>query len=391
MSDSTPCIPVGYAWSSPFVRWGGAIADFSSLDVGVAVTTSALNTRGLEAASFGSLVLGWTVPQPEIFYGAPTLAARIGAPNLTGPMVSQACATGVAAVQSAVGRVEDDGSILVVGIDRTSNAPHLVYGSSSRPGGAPITEDWLLDNFARDPWAGLPMIDTAEAVIREGGFSRQQVDDLVLLRHGQYETTQSAQARLRYLVEISLNDRRNSITIADDVGVRPTTAESLAARSAVRLDGVHTSESQTFPADGCAGLVVTTRGRLTEFPGVRGVADILGIGWARAEKGRMPKAPVPAAYRALERAGLTMGDVQLVVTHNPFAANDLWFAQETSFPLERMNTYGCSLIYGHPQAPTAIRGIAELIEALSVAGGGIGLFTGCAAGDTAGALVVRVE
>ena len=104
----------------------------------------------------------------------------------------------------------------------------------------------------------------------------------------------------------------------------------------------------------------------------------------------MPKAPVPAAERALRDAGLTIGDVDVVTTHNPFAVNDLWFSRETGFPVERMNPYGSSLVYGHPQGPTGARAIAELIEALVLRGGGIGLFTGCAAGDSAGAVVVRV-
>jgi acetyl-CoA acetyltransferase len=71
-----------------------------------------------------------------------------------------------------------------------------------------------------------------------------------------------------------------------------------------------------------------------------------------------------------------------VKTHNPFAANDIAFARETGFPLERMNNYGCSLIWGHPQGPTGLRSIIELIEELALRGGGVGLFTGCAAGDS---------
>jgi acetyl-CoA C-acetyltransferase len=105
----------------------------------------------------------------------------------------------------------------------------------------------------------------------------------------------------------------------------------------------------------------------------------------------MPKAPVPAAMAALHDAGLDFSQVDLVTTHNPFAVNDVYFTRQTEFPLERMNQYGCSLVWGHPQGPTGARAIAELIEALSVRGGGVGLFTGCAAGDTAAALVVRVE
>ena len=79
----------------------------------------------------------------------------------------------------------------------------------------------------------------------------------------------------------------------------------------------------------------------------------------------------------LNDAGLAWSDVAIVNTNNPFAINDLWFAQQTGFALEKMNPFGCSLVYGHPQAPTGLRGI--------------GVLTGCAAGDTGAALVLRVD
>jgi len=79
-----------------------------------------------------------------------------------------------------------------------------------------------------------------------------------------------------------------------------------------------------------------------------------------------------------------------VTTHNPFAVNDIYFARQSGIPIEAMNAYGSSLVYGHPQAPTGARAIAELIETLRLRGGGIGLFTGCAAGDSGAAIVMRV-
>ena len=104
----------------------------------------------------------------------------------------------------------------------------------------------------------------------------------------------------------------------------------------------------------------------------------------------MPEAPVPAAKRALEQAGLAIGDMNAVKTHNPFALNDIVFARETGADIETMNNWGCSLVWGHPQAPMGTRSIIELIEELVLRGGGYGLFTGCAAGDTAMAVVLQV-
>jgi acetyl-CoA acetyltransferase len=85
-----------------------------------------------------------------------------------------------------------------------------------------------------------------------------------------------------------------------------------------------------------------------------------------------------------------MDKVDAVKTHNPFAVNDVAFSKETGFPLEKMNNFGCSLIWGHPQGPTGMRSILEMIEELVLRGGGIGLFSGCAAGDGAMAVALRV-
>jgi acetyl-CoA acetyltransferase len=104
----------------------------------------------------------------------------------------------------------------------------------------------------------------------------------------------------------------------------------------------------------------------------------------------MPAANVPATKRALELAGIGIGDVKAIKTHNPFAVNDIYFSREMGVKKEAMNNYGSSLIWGHPQGPTGMRLIAELVEELVLLGGGYGLFTGCAAGDTAAAVVVKV-
>jgi len=101
-------------------------------------------------------------------------------------------------------------------------------------------------------------------------------------------------------------------------------------------------------------------------------------------------ATVPAARSALEAAGIRTEDLRAIKTHNPFAVNDAYFAREMGIPVDSFNNYGSSLVYGHPQGPTGMRLLMETIEELALRGGGYGLFVGCAAGDTAAAVVVRV-
>jgi acetyl-CoA acetyltransferase family protein len=390
------CIPLGAAWSSPFARWQGPFSEISSLELGVLATRRALADRGIPAEEITQIVLGWTVPQEAAFYGAPTVAARIGAPGVTGPMVAQACATSVAAIALAALTVEggEDGLNLALLTDRTSNGPHIVYPSPSNQGGTVKTEDWVMENFRRDPWAGQPMHRTAEIVAAELGVSREEVDEVTLLRYEQYARAleDDRAFQRRYMVPVEVPGRKDdSALVESDVGVYRSTREALAALEPVEEGGVVTYGSQTHPADGTAGVLVTTEARAREVAADGGVVRILASATARVERAQMPKAPVPAAERALHDAGLSWRDLDAVTTHNPFAVNDIWFSRCSGIPVENANAYGSSLVYGHPQAPTGARLVAELVETLRLRGGGLGLFTGCAAGDTGAALVVRVS
>jgi len=388
-------IPAGMAWSSPFVKWQGSLAEVSSLDLAADVTGRALAGRGVEPDQADGLVLGWTIPQQDIFYGAPTLAARLGAGAVSGPMISQACATSVACLAAAAGTVTAGGGLqLVVTTDRTSNGPQVLYPRPSSMGGAPTSTNWVLDSFARDPWAGTSMLAAGEAVAADAGISRRELDELTALRSDQYAKALADDRAFqrRYMVEAHIPRRRQPPLVIDaDEGIRPAVLEEIAALPPAAADGRHTFATQTHPADGTAGALVTTVERARELARGAGVVRILATGFARVAKGRMPQAPVPAAQAALGAAGLAIEQVDAVTTHNPFAVNDIWFSRQTGFPLERMNSHGCSLIFGHPQGPTGLRSIAELIEELRERGGGTGLFTGCAAGDTGAAVVLRVD
>jgi acetyl-CoA C-acetyltransferase len=238
------------------------------------------------------------------------------------------------------------------------------------------------------------MIATAEAVATEGGFSREQVDEVTALRYVQYENALADDRAFqrRYMVPVRLTAPRRAVSLVDaDVGVRTTTLAELKALRPSHADGVITGGSQTHPADGAAGMLITTEDRARALGRDGAVARLMASGTARAEPARMPKAPVPAALEALRDAGVDPSQLNLVATHNPFAVNDLWLERELGIPQDRINVFGSSLVYGHPQAPTGARAIAELIEALALRGGGTGLFTGCAAGDTAASVIVRVD
>jgi acetyl-CoA acetyltransferase len=241
------------------------------------------------------------------------------------------------------------------------------------------------------------MIQTAENVAREYSISTEEQHQVVLMRYAQYQQALDDDAvfHKRYMVtpiEVNPTGRRVLSTVTDDEGIFPTTEEGLARLKPVLPDGTVTFGGQTYPADGNAGMIITSRERARELsrdPSIE--IKLLSFAEGRAQKGFMPKANAPAVQRALERANISLQEVKAIKTHNPFAVNDIFISRELGIPLEGMNNYGSSLIWGHPQGPTGMRLIIELIEELVLLGGGYGLFTGCAAGDTAAAIVLQVQ
>lgn len=392
-------IPYGGYWSTPFVKWQGNFAALHPVRFAAQVAVGALEEREIPLDEITGLSLGMTVPAKNSFYGVPWLAGMMGMTEITGPTISQACATSARAIGSAAHEIEAGNggraTMLCITADRTSNGPHLLYPNPQAPGGRGEAEDWVWDNFNLDPFAGGSMIQTAENVAREYDISTEEQHQVVLMRHAQYQSGLEEKFHERFMVspvEVNPSGRKVLATVVHDEGVFPTTADALARLKPVLPEGTVTFGGQTYPADGNAGLIVTTKDRAEQLSRDQAVKiQILAFAEGRAEKGFMPKANFPAVRRALELSGIKLEDVKAIKTHNPFAVNDIFLAREFGISLESMNNYGCSLIWGHPQGPTGMRLIIELIEELVLLGGGYGLFTGCAAGDTAASIVVKVD
>ena len=394
-------VPYGAYWSTPFCKWQGSFSNWHPILFAAEMGVRALAEREIAPDGFDGTCLGITIPSVSSFYGGPWLAALMGMPDITGPMIGQACATSVRCIAYGAEEVDSGASaqFLAVTADRTSNGPHLYYPNPVGPGGTGQKEDWVLDNFGKDPWARNAMVQTAENVARKAGISREEQDELTALRYAQYRDNALSNERAfqkRYmLTPVQVKDARGKKVLAEvetDEGVFATTVEGLAGLRPVMPEGTVTFGSQTHPADGNAGMVLCGKDRAKELsrdPNVE--IRILSHAQARVQKGHMPMANAPAVKLALQRAGVAVADLKAVTTHLPFAVNDLYLAKTLEISPEDINRYGCSLLWGHPQAPTGMRSVIELIEELAILGGGYGLFTGCAAGDTAASLVLKVD
>ncbi|MBT8371521.1 MAG: thiolase family protein, partial [Deltaproteobacteria bacterium] len=182
-------IPYKGYYSSPFSRWQGSMANENSIVLAAETGKRWLAEKNWDPKIYDYLFLGITVHQHHGFYGGPWAAAMIGATGIPGVLVSQACSTSTICVYQASVGVETglfERPICLM-TDRCSNGPHAIWPNPQGPGAQVISEDWLMDNFSRDPWAGAAMIKTAENVSQEAGISREQCDAVTLRRYQQYQ------------------------------------------------------------------------------------------------------------------------------------------------------------------------------------------------------------
>lgn len=389
-------IPYKGYFSSPFVRWQGSFQNEHAILLATETTKRWLAQKNWDARMYDYVFLGMTVGQPQWFYGSPWAAALIGAVSTPGMLISQACTTSTTCIYQAAQGIETGlyQNVFCLMTDRCSNGPHTVWPNPTGPGGEVISENWLMDNFNRDPWAQNAMIQTAENVSKEAGITREECDAVALRRYEQYmdaaANDKAFKKRYMFPVEVRVS-KKKTIVVDDDEGVTPTTKEGLAALKPVLPGGVHTFGAQTHPADGHCAVTVTTLEKARELSADPNITiQVVSYGFARAKKGFMAMAVVPAVQMAMEKAGITVKDVKAIKTHNPFAANDIFLAKQLGIDVNSFNNYGSSLIYGHPQAPTAGRCIIEGIEEVVMAGGGYLLWGGCAAGDTGAGLVLKI-
>ncbi len=391
-------IPYRGYYSTPFSRWQGNLANENAIVLGAFTAKRWFADKEIDPGIFDYLVFGKTIGQPYTFYSSPWAAGMMGAEQIPAVHISQACSTSTTCINMAAMGVETGlhRSVFCLMVDRTSNGPHTVWPNPLGPGGQVISEDWVMDHFGKDPWGGTSMIQTAENVVRmAGNITREQCDAVALKRYEQYQDAlkneREFQKRYMFPVEYTISRKEKGLLDADE-GVAQTTKEGLTRLKPLLPDGVHTFGSQTHPADGNCGVIVTGREEAREMSADPEIEiGIVSYGFSRAPKAHMAISPVPSAKMALDQAGLAIKDIKVIKTHNPFAANDIYMANELGLDVMSFNNYGSPIIFGHPQGPTAGRCIIELIEELVLSSGGYGLFTGCAAGDTGAAMVVKVS
>ncbi len=386
-------IPYGTWGSSFFPAWQtSALAEVNIGQFAGEAMNRILGKRRVSTDRLDYLIIGSTVPWHWKFWNAPLVASCVGR-RIPGFHVEEACATGLLATLAAGAEVQM-GAAEVVGVltfDRTSDSPVGVFPERrAYQRTVPLADVW--DNFGFDPATSGAMIASAGKAARKHKVDRREVDEVALLRHEQYFAARESGALDNVLVPLDvLNIQGRPLgRIDDDLGVRRITAGELAAMR--ELDTCVTGGTQTHASDGMATLLVTTPEKAKEISAAPEVdIQFVAKSEVRSAPSLMPEAPVIAVRRLLDRTGLSMDDIAVSHSHNPFAVNDVIAGKVLECDWRDMNKTGCSLVWGHPQGPTLTRTLIEALEEAVALGGGYVLIFGCAAGDVGTSALFKVS
>jgi acetyl-CoA C-acetyltransferase len=391
MSDVVICEPV----RTPVGRFGGAFASLSATDLASGLLQELVRRTGLQEGDVDDVVLGQCYANGEspAIGRIAALDAGLGT-GVPGLQLDRRCGSGLQAVLYAAGQVATGAAGLVVagGAESMSQVEHYALGLRTGVRGNVDLMDRLVR--ARETAGGkhhpVPggMLETAENVRREYGIGREEQDELALRSQQRAVAAHDEGRFAEELVPVTVPGRRGKPdTVVDrDEHPRPgTTLEDLTALRPVRLkldpESTVTAGNASGQNDGAAMCVVTTR----EEAERRGLRPLLALrSWAVAGVGPevMGVGPVPATAGALERAGLTLDDMDLIELNEAFAAQVLGCLREWKLDStdERLNPNGSGISLGHPVGATGGRILATMAHELHRREGRYALETMCIGG-----------
>jgi acetyl-CoA acetyltransferase family protein len=379
-----------------FGAFGGRLRDLSATDLGVHAAAAALERAGVAPAEVDHCVAGNVL---QTSTDAPYLArhvalragCRIETPAVT---VNRLCASGFEAIiqgaqQLALGESK---VVLAVGTESMSQAPHVVRGA--RWGlrlGSGRFEDSLMETLT-DSWCNLAMAETAERLAERAGIGREEVDAYAARSQAAAAKAWSDGVFGDEVIPVRLPGRKGEPPApwAADEHMRPgTTPEALAKLPPYfRTDGVVTAGNASGIADGAAAALVAN----AAYARARGwvpLGRLVSWAWAGVDPSIMGIGPVPAIRQALDRAGLTLAQMDLVEVNEAFAAQYLAVERELGLDRDRTNVHGGAVAVGHPLGASGTRLTVHLLHALRRQGGRFGVASACVGGGQGVAVVVE--
>jgi acetyl-CoA acetyltransferase family protein len=382
-----------------FGTFGGSLKDFSATDLGVFSSRAAIDAAGITAERVDHTFFGNALQtSADAIYLARHVALRSGVPQEKPALtVNRLCGSGFEAiVQGAKEIVLGDADVcLTGGTESMSQAPHVLrgarWGQRLRLGPAGEQFEDLLWESLRDTNCDLTMAQTAEELAERYSVSREEADRVALLSQQRAKAAWDGGRFAAEITEVVIESRKGETTYAADEHMRPdTTMEALGGlRPYFKKDGLVTAGNASGIGDGAASVVLASA-EWAEANGLDPLARIVSWGFVGVEPSIMGIGPAPAARLALEKAGLTLDDMDLVEVNEAFAPQYKAVEKELGLDPEKTNVDGGAIAITHPLAASGARIAIHLIHELRRRGAKYGLGSACIGGGQGGAVVVEV-
>lgn len=382
---------------TPFGTFGGSLKDFTATDLGVLSAEAALDAAGVDPADVGHVFYGNALQtSADAIYLARHVGLRAGVPEEAGALtVNRLCGSGFQAIVSGAQEILLGGTGLALcgGTESMSQAPHVVRGArwgALRLGPAGKGFEDSLWEALLDSHCGLTMAQTAEGLAERYSVTREEADRVAL--HSQLRAKAAWDAG-RYDAEVepvTVRTRKGEKRFRVDEHMRPdTTMEGLARlRPYFKKDGLVTAGNASGIGDGAASVVIADR-RWAETRGAEPIGRLVSWGFAGVDPGIMGLGPAPAARAALNRAGLSLEDMDLVEINEAFAAQYKSVEKELGLDHGNTNVNGGAIAITHPLAASGARITLHLLHELRRRGARYGLGAACIGGGQGGAVVVE--
>ncbi|MEI7703966.1 MAG: acetyl-CoA C-acyltransferase FadI [Deltaproteobacteria bacterium] len=422
-----PRVAVVAGLRTPFVRSGGDFKDLSAVDLGSILVNELVARSGLPASEFDALIFGQVIPSQLSSLIGREVVLRTGLPRtLPAHTTSRACATSLQAATEAADQIllGHADTVIAGGAESLSDAPifashklaqALVNASRARNvpdklkafSGLSLKDVAPVPPALKEPTTGLTMGESAQKMAWENGITREAQDRFAVESHRKAADAWASGKFTEEVMAVEVPPRFQKIASADNNVRADTTFEALSALKPVfdRRYGTITAGNASPLTDGAAAVILMSEGRAREL-GVKPLGFLRAYAYAATDPGdQLLQGPAYAAPIALDRAGLSLGDMDVVEMHEAFAAQVLSnlqafasrkFAEEKlgrSEPLgdidpRRLNPNGGSIPLGHPFGATGARMITQALRELARRKGRHALLTICAAGGLGAAVVL---
>ncbi len=379
---------------TPIGSFGGSLSRFTPTQLGTFAAKEAIERAGIEPNNVDNSVFGTVIPTeaPDLFLGR-TVVKAAGCPNeALGLTVNRLCGSGVQAITTATGMIQNGESKISIagGAEVMSRAPLTVEGMRfGKKMGNGYIYDWLTNTLA-DPFGHGAMGETAENVAEKYQIARERQDEYALNSQKKANAAIEAKHFSEQIVPVEIKNHKGMVTFdRDEYPKQDTSIEILAGLKPVfRKEGSVTAGNASGINDGGA-CVVLAGAEIVDQRDLNPIGKVLSWGLAGVPAEIMGIGPVKAVPIALERASLTLDNIDVIESNEAFAAQAISVADGLGFPEDKLNPNGGAIALGHPLGATGTILTIKALYELKRTGGRYGLITMCIGGGQGIALVVE--